>query len=149
MLSKIQFDILHGCYFERELFYMLFAQVNYGGQVFPKSVRERKERYKESQIEGAREFKISISAGEIVENAIKLISSNYLKCWSVDREGKSRELKSPTVEDFEQYKDYKCLTWKQHIDRFGFGYGPHEFKITKEGRAEIDKDTYSKYLARL
>ena len=141
MLTKIQYDILVSCYFEPELFYFPFAQVNYGGQVFPTSYRGKA---KESQIEDARKYKITVPPEVVVENIIELIGMKMMRCWSISEPSyKREEITTPTFQDFEQYDGYDLLRWDQHIEKFD--YGPHEFKISQKGRAEIDKDIYSNY----
>ena len=126
MVSLRQYQILNACADSPELFYFLFAQVNYGGQVFP---RGNGPGY--AQYDDEREWTVTASASEIAGDVLKLAARGLLDCWALW----PRHRIDATPDDLLVYDDYRCLTFEDHVAQFG--YGPHEFEATDAGIEEI------------
>jgi hypothetical protein len=127
-LTNIQLDILNSCVDGDELFYFLFAEVNYGGQVFSSRLKETNDSFHQYN---DRVYHIKCPANVIISEIIKLIKSGYLKCWYVDDKNNYVEI-IPDNKDLSVYLDYNCLLFEDHMDKYG-GYGPHVFEATKKG----------------
>ena len=110
-----QYIILNACAQDEELFYYPFAELNYGGQVFNHNECEECAQYID---EG--DWKSKISAEQIACELVELIGRGLLDCWRLDDSTKERTiLVKPSLGEFAVYKDYSCLTWQDHIDKFG------------------------------
>lgn len=148
MLDVVELGILDGCANHYELFYFLFTEVNYGGQV----VRVDQEDPSRS---------ISVPGEEVARQAGQLILSGMLRCWRISDDPGARgpfltpeeqtsglyrervEITEPGEREFAAYRGYDCLTFDEHMERFG--YGPHEFRITRSGIEEIEKPAYEAF----
>jgi len=144
MLTLEQYRILNVCADDVELFYVPFAEVNFGGQVFPRSKGPGYEQYEDQQ-----PWPIVWAGSEIAADLAHLIRAGLVRCWRVldDAEGKPTEVETPSDSDFAAYDGYDCITWEQHNERFG--YGPHVFKTSARGVAELNKDEYRMFDAAL
>jgi hypothetical protein len=139
VLSKQQYVILNTCADDEELFYMPFAELNYGGQVSRRSEGSDRSQYVD---EG--EWIVTVSAEEIAGDLVVLIDRGLLGCWRVEgAPGERTRVAHPSLEEFVVYAGYRCITYLDHIDQYG--YGPHEFKITRQGIDEINKPAYRIY----
>ncbi|WP_047864051.1 hypothetical protein [Rubrobacter aplysinae] len=144
MLNAVELGVLDGCANHYELFYFLFAEVNYGGQVVRKSP------------EG--EPGISVPGDEVARHAQRLIEAGLMRCWRIrDDPGDNGpfltpedqtaglyrervEITQPGEPEFAAYRGYDCVTFEEHLERFG--QGPHEFRITRSGIDEIERPEY-------
>lgn len=129
-LDIIQYRILSSCADDWELFYFLFAEVNFGGQV----TDDRSRRVK--------------TPGQVIaRNVAGLIHSSLLDCLRVRGDLRRIELTDPDEGEFDVYDGYDCSTFDKHLERFG--YGPHEFRTTRAGVEEIEKSFYNAYDAEI
>ena len=144
MLSKRQYQILNSCANGWELFYFPFAEVNYGGQVFPRSAGPDCLRYED---EGP--WSIHCSGRGIADGIVALLQEGLLRVARVSESGRHDELSADQLgpSEFAVYNGYSCLTWQEHLRLLG--YGPHEFTITETGLSEIQKREYHRYDAEL
>jgi len=133
VLSMNQYAILNSCANDRELFYFLFAEVNFGGQLF---IREPGSVY--AQQVDDRKWTVRVQARELFPDIVELSNRKLLACW-----GEIEKIHHPVVEDFLVYTDYSCRTFDEHIARYG--YGRHEFQTTQRGLDEIGRVVYRYY----
>ncbi len=140
MLTIHQYQILNSCVNGYELFYYPFAEVNYRGQVFSHSDDDNCALYDDDH-----PWEITVSAESIIEDITNLIRLGYLECQvTADyARNKTNPICSPEDQNFTIYSSYSCLLLNEHIDRFG--YGPHEFRATDTGIAEIYKPIYEAF----
>jgi hypothetical protein len=139
MLTIREYQILNACADDVELFYAPFAEVNYGGQVFPRANGEGYAQYEDEKI-----WVVKVPAEEIVKDIVNLVLRRLLECWRLDEAKKEKyKVRNPDTTEFSIYQGYDCLTFEDHINRFG--YGQHEFKTTEKGIAEILKPIYGEY----
>lgn len=146
MMNAVELEILDGCADHYELFYFLFAEVNYGGQMTRRSP------------EGGRE--IFVPGEEVSRHARWLVEAGLMRCWRISGDPEDRgpfltpveqtsgvyphaEVTAPDEREFAVYRGYDCLTLDEHMERFG--YGPHEFRITQSGIDEIQKPVYEAF----
>jgi hypothetical protein len=133
LLSRHQYDILNSCADDFELFYFLFAEVNFGGQLF---VSEPGREYARD-VDDTR-WTVRVQAGALFPDIVELSNRKLLACW-----GEIGKIHHPVVKDLLVYTDYACKTFDEHIARYG--YGPHEFKTTQRGLEEIGRVEYRNY----
>ncbi len=139
MITANQAYILDSCCDGDELFYFLFAEVNFGGQLFPRSVGDGYARYLEDY-----DWEIATPANEIIQDILLLNGMGFLDCFEVDPDNNQQsKMKGVTARGLELYNDYSYFTFDEHIDKFG--YGPHVFYISQAGRDELNKEQYAKY----
>lgn len=160
MLNVTELDVLSACSDHYEPFYFLFAEVNYGGQVVRMS-RGNSDRRFYPRIEDQGSWSISVPGEEVAQHARRLILARMLQCWRISDDPEDRgpfltpeeqtsglyparvELTEPGKEEFAAYRGYSCVTFEDHVERFG--QGPHEFRITPAGIEEIEKPVYDKF----
>jgi len=142
MITKQQYQILNACADDWEVFYFPFAMVNFGGQVFRRSDGPSCARYDDQ-----RPWSVTVTATDIAKDLLALITAGLLTCHRVRDDGVSQVLSDAQAEEFSVYRGYECLTFGDHIERHG--YGPHEFKVTGQGMAEIQDDRYRAYIQEL
>ena len=53
------------------------------------------------------------------------------------------KLTEPGATELAAYRGYDCVTFEEHMERFG--QGPHEFRITRAGMDEIEKPEYEAF----
>lgn len=137
MLTIRQYQILNSCANDYELFYYPFAKVNYGGQVFLRSLGDNFAQYAEDKT-----WEITVPSELIIDDIARLTKMGLLHCrYTSDYLRNSTSSVTTTADfDFTMYKGYSCLLWDEHIEKLG--YGPHEFKITEAGIKEIDRPAY-------
>jgi hypothetical protein len=129
VLNAVELGILEGCANHYELFYFLFAEVNYGGQVVRMSP-EKPDRIFYPQIEDEGTWSISVSGEEVARHAKRLICSGMLRCWRTSNDpgdrgpfltpqeqvsGLHRErvgITKPGEQEFAAYRGYDCLTFE-------------------------------------
>ena len=139
MISLHQYQILSSCADGPELFYFLFAEVNFGGQLFTRSQGDNYAQYVEDA-----EWPVVVPAEEVVREMIPLINDGFIECELITAERPSGvHLCKVSIVSFSAYNGYSCKTYPKHMERFG--YGPHEFYITERGRNEIFKPEYDEY----
>ncbi len=138
MITKRQYQILNACADDWEVFYMPFAMVNFGGQVF-----RRSDGPSYAQYDDERSWSVKVHGSDVVRDIIVLIKAGLLTCQRVHDEGAREILKDPHADEFSVYRGYDCLTFDAHVERHG--YGPHEFKVTDRGVVEIQDDRYRAY----
>ena len=139
MLTIAEFQLLNACANGPEVFYYLFAEVNFGGQILA-AFESGGKPHRETNT--PRTFEVP---GEVVAGyASGLIRSGLMRC---TRAPEQVEVKDPDEREFAVYTGYDCLTWQEHIERFG--YGPHEFETTDAGLEEIEKPVYEGYIRTL
>ncbi len=141
MLSKTQFTIIDACADDYEIFYILFADVNFGGQVFERSIApEDVTRYKDQG-----PWVVTVKSTEIVKDIIELVLSGLLHCRKFDSAGHHKILttRGELETELEIYSSYECITFEDHVARFG--YGPHDFYPSEAGRKEIGDSKYDIY----
>jgi hypothetical protein len=140
MLSLLEYQVLNACADDYEVFYFPFAFVNYGGQVFRRAGAPVYPRYED---EGP--WVVSISAAEVLDALDTLIAAGFLHVWRLppDDPEKREPVSELAYEDREAYGGYDCVTFEDHIERFD--YGPHEFRATSEGIAELSRPEYGEY----
>ena len=138
MLTITQYEILNACCNDVELFYFLFAEVNYGGQLF---VREPGDTYRLHVDD--KDWIIKVQAQDLIPEIVSLINEEFIDCWEIDRVGKWRKRTDVSVEDFVVYDNYNCKTFDEHLERYD--YGPHEFRATEKGTEEIAREEYRPY----
>jgi hypothetical protein len=144
VLNTIELGILDGCANHYELFYFPFAEVNYGGEVVRMSP------------EGG--LHVSVPGEEVARHVRRLIGAGLMRCWRISDDpgdhgpfltpeeqtaGLYRErveVPEPGAAEFAAYRGYDCLTFDDHMERFG--QGPHEFRITRAGIEELEKPIY-------
>jgi hypothetical protein len=156
MLSKRQYIILNSCADDLELFYFPFAFVNYGGGVhrrFDLALRAARRllgrdiSIDPSRYEDQGPWSVSVSGLEIAWDIRILFVSGLLKAQRVgpgpDYEREPVGSAGLSNEELLIYRDYHCLTFDDHTD--AFDYGPHEFKITEAGLAEVERPEYREY----
>lgn len=139
MLTIPEFRLLNACADEPEVFYYLFAELNFGIPILAA--------YGSSGTpqEGTRTPRSFDVPGEVVSGyAGGLIRSGLMRCTRVPEHTRVQD---PDEKEFAVYADYDCLTWQEHIKRFG--YGPHEFETTDAGIEEINKPYYEGYIKSL
>jgi hypothetical protein len=144
MLTRRQYLILNSCADDWEVFYILFAEVNYGGQVFP---REKGPGYAKYADEEA--WTIKVLAEDVVNDVMILVTSGLLECCH-PRTGGGWEPAKPDARwetEFAVYRGYTCLTFEDHVKQFG--YGPHRFRVSEAGHREIRSAAYRSYDAEL
>jgi hypothetical protein len=157
MLNSTDLDILDGCADHYELFYYLFAEVNYGGQVVRMS-QEGSGRGFYPRIESQGTWRISVPGEEVARHARRLILARMLQCWRISGDPGDRgpfltpeeqtaglyrervEITEPGEPEFAAYRGYYCVAFEEHMQRFG--QGPHEFRITRSGIDEIQDPVY-------
>jgi hypothetical protein len=144
MLSLFAYQVLNACADDYEPFYFPFATVNFGGQVFRRAGAPVYPRYED---EGP--WVVSVRADEVLDTIDDLLRKGFLRIWRVppDGQGEREPLDELTYEDREVYSGYDCVTFEDHIERFD--YGPHEFRATETGVAELSKPQYDRYDKRL
>ena len=130
MLSKNQLSILDSCANDWEIFYFLFAEVNYDGQVCYKKDFEYAQ-YDEKP------YHVTHDAMSVIADVVVLATNGYLKCAIVESEWNRTEF-LPSCDDLRVYNDYDCLTFEDHVVKFG--YGPHEFIITPKGLMLLEEE---------
>jgi hypothetical protein len=137
VITLEQYRVLNVCVDDVEPFYVPFAELNYGGQVFPRSAGPNCARYVDDK-----EWTIQYSGEDVAENLAVLIRVGLLHCWRVsDAPSVEPEIVANLEQDeFGTYAGYSCLTFDDHVERYGFG--PHQFKTTELGLREIQKDEY-------
>lgn len=126
MLTKRQFDILNVSADDWEIFYFPFAEVNYGVLDSSREVAHR----------------VQVPAEEIAADLAVLVAQGFLQFarWDFDKsERQMLEVVGP--EDLSMYDGYRCLTFDDHIATYG--YGPHEFYITRSGVKEMQSPEYA------
>jgi hypothetical protein len=133
LLSMNQYAILNSCANGWELFYFIFAEVNFGGQLF---IREPGGAY--AQHVDDKKCTVRVQARELFPDIVELSNRKLLACW-----GEIKKIHHPVVEDFLVYTDYACKTFDEHIAQYG--YGPHEFQTTQRGIGEINRVVYRYY----
>ena len=129
MITQKQFDAIDVCADDSELFYFIFAELNFGGQVFAR----------DQAPESMRGIQIKMPAEKVCDEIKELIEKGFLECFS--SEGSVTRKVDVDEIDFSVYHDYHCITIDEHINRFG--YGPHVFEATDRGR-EATEDFYQK-----
>jgi len=139
MLTISQYQILNSCCNDAEIFYFLFAEVNYGGQLFYRSEGRDYAQYVEDH-----EWSIKVSSEIIVRDLIELINVKFLEYRKLAQQREDKcKLDSFLDREFAVYANYTCQTFEEHLDRYG--YGPHEFQVTELGLKEMDKPVYHVY----
>ena len=137
MLTIEEYRVLNACADGPELFYFPFAELNYGRPilaVFNVAPDQRLGAGREPEVSG-REVAGLISG---------LIRAGFLRCYQAPREPDGDlEASEPSEAEFAVYTGYDCMTWQDHVERFG--YGPHEFETTESGIKEIWKPVYNRY----
>jgi hypothetical protein len=140
MLSKRQYQILNSCADDWELFYFIFAALNYGGQVFSRANGPDCSQYADEKT-----WQVKVSGEEVARELNALATSGMLECRRVRPDG-TREtipVEQTSEAEFRVYRDYDCLTMDEHERRFG--YGPHEFKASRLAIAEMGNTSYRVY----
>jgi hypothetical protein len=149
MLTLRQYQVLNACADGWELFYFPFAEVNYGGQVFPRDAGaiygEFGTAYAQYVDEGP--WTRTVAAEDVVSDVCELLQRGLLGCEKT-RPDLPCEVLRPWEEEFSCYAGYSCLTFEEHIEHFGY-YGPHEFKATHRGIVEMKDPRYQVYDAQL
>ena len=123
MHSRLELDILDACADDEETFYFVFAGVNFGGQVFTGSPTRGS-------------LSIRTPASEIVLAIRGMMKKGWLTVYRVG--GGDRDEVADSTDDFSSYDSYECVTFDEHLARFG-GYGPHVFALTDRGRRELNE----------
>jgi hypothetical protein len=142
MITKQQYQILNACADDWEVFYLPFAMVNFGGQVF-----RRSDGPSYAQYDDERTWSVTVTAADIVSDIVAIIRAGLLTCQRVTDSGTREVLVGEHDGEFSVYRGYNCLTFDDHVERYG--YGPHEFKVTERGVAEIQDDRYRAYVQEL
>lgn len=130
-LTQQQIEILDSCANGDELFYFLFAEVNYGGQVFSSKLKETDDSF---ALYDDKPYPIKYEAMRVAQDIVFLANKGFLKCYHYDR----WEEFIPTLTDLSVYENYDCLRFEDHMDKFG--YGPHVFEATPKGIDEMLKE---------
>ena len=140
MLGLDEYRILNCCADGRELFYVPFAELNFDGQVFPRSAGPGYSKYEDEW-----EWQTRVPGSEIVTKLRGLIVARLLECWLVpeDRNERLISIEDAVDDGLNVYVLYSCVTFDDHIE--SYGYGPHEFETTEAGVREITKDEYRMY----
>jgi len=120
MINQIEFDAIESCSNDKEIFYFIYAEVNYGGQVLSEAL--------ERDIRGPH-FEEKVSAREICQHLHRLLEGGLLECFT--SAGKDEEKLNTDQVEFETYDGYGCVTFGDHIERYT--YGPHLFHPTESG----------------
>jgi hypothetical protein len=131
VLSKLEYQVLSACADGYEVFYFLFAEVNYGGQVFERAgdgVPENRTRSSGSWV-------AHVEASELIAAIESLIQEGLLTAWRIDKHDVRERLELFDSSVSSEYDQYRCITFDEHLDRSG--YGPHEFKATEAGIAAM------------
>jgi hypothetical protein len=124
-LSKNQYAILNACGDYDEVFYFLFAEVNFGGQLWHRYPRDKYPPYFR-----IKDWTIRVQAEELIPEIVELINRKLLACW------KSHiRIRHLTAEEFALYRRYACKTLDEHIAQYGLG--PHRFRTARRGLGEI------------
>lgn len=153
MVTKRQYQILNSCADDWELFYFPFAFVNYDGQVFRRTDPAEKVamrlglnmRISPSRYEEEGHWSVSVIGLEIAWDIRVLVALKLLHAQRVLANG-AREPVGPeglSRKELFIYRDYDCLTFDDHLE--AFGYGPHEFMISKMGLKEIERSVCRGY----
>ena len=83
---------------------------------------------------------------------VRLIGSGLLQCWRISDDptdeipvsyAERREITRPGEGEFAVYTGYGCVTWDEHMQRFGDG--PHDFRTTRAGIREIERPVYEEF----
>jgi hypothetical protein len=90
-----------------------------------------------------RTWSVTVAATDILNDIVTLIRAGLLTCERVTHNGTREVLVGENAGEFSAYRGYDCLTFDDHVERHG--YGPHEFKVTERGAAEIQDDRYRVY----
>ena len=144
MLDRLQYSVLSACANDYELFYLPFACANFGGQVFVGRTDPGEEpgRFKDD----LPTWPIRVEA-RMVSAALDELIHRGLLSWRACTTESDREQPFQTTpippDELRTYDEYCCITFEDHIERYG--YGPHEFYITKRGLAEIQLPEYGAY----
>ena len=148
MLNSAELAILDACANHYEVFYYPFAEVNYGGQVVSVDPGDPA-RSSFPQIEDEGPWEITVPGEEVARYMSRLIESGMLQCWRLSDDptgeipasyGERLEITRPDEREFAVYTGYDCLTWDEHMERFGDG--PHDFRTTQAGIKEINRPIY-------
>lgn len=138
---------MNACADDREWFYFPFAEANFGGQIFEgrSSPGEIPGRFKL----GRTDWPIRHDWQEISAAIEGLFRGGFLQ-WRTWRESGDTEAPFRTdpipAEEMDVYRGYACITFDDHIVRFG-RYGPHEFYRTDLGARELDSPRYQALFA--
>lgn len=147
-LTLEELKILDACADHYEFFYFPFAEVNYGGQVV-RVAPEDQNRGLFPQVEDEGTWEITVPGEEVARYMVRLIRSGLLQCWRLFDDptdeipasyGERLEITRPDEREFAAYTGYDCVTWNEHMQRFGDG--PHDFKTTQAGIREIERPIY-------
>jgi hypothetical protein len=125
ILSLNQYAILNSCCNDLEIFYFLFAGVNY------------------IHTSGEADRPIRVQAIALFPEIVDLVNKKYLTCWKFQQSEKRTKVRHPIADDFALYSNYGCRTYDEHIAEYG--YGPHEFQTTSKGLAELERGEYRFY----
>jgi hypothetical protein len=137
-LTKREYQLLNSCADDWEVFYFLFAAVNYGGQVFPRSKGPGYAQYTDE-----REWSVTTPATQVAADIVALSQAGLLECRRSASDGTRHPVAAVSLAEFEPYRDYRCVTFEDHVA--AHGYGPHEFRITDGGRREVGQQCYEEY----
>jgi hypothetical protein len=73
-----------------------------------------------------------------------LVSQGLLDCYRLRAFKPNRfQLTQLLPTQLSVYMKYSCRTFTEHLERYG--YGPHEFSVSEQGRREMDKPEYAEY----
>ena len=142
MITKHQYQILNACADDWEVFYFPFAMVNFGGQVFRRSDGPACAQYDDE-----RTWSVIVTAEDVVRDIVALLWAGLLTCQRVRDDGTREAMGSDDAVEFSVYRGYDCLTFEDQVERHG--YGPHEFRVTDRGLAEIQEARYEVYAKEL
>jgi hypothetical protein len=129
-LSKNQYAILNACRDYDEVFYFLFAEVNFGGQLWHRYPRDKPPPYFR-----VKDWTIHVQARELIPEIVELINRRFLACSKLHT-----KIRYPTAAEFALYSTYACKTLDEHIAQYGLG--PHKFGATSRGLGEIYRKEY-------